>query len=186
MHPCISQHFAFAIILIFILDNAYSSSDTMHCSNSCTLHDSDINCWQGMENYLLNQLVDAVNNFSAVELMIERWRTKHGQERNVNETITDLLNRIAELNMNQGPLNSSYMDVIIDFTTQQVLSWVSLMKNSSDYDNFLSCPISSDYINTLWIYMFGCACIVLVLTLVYVIIHVRRLQGEVKKHKRLL
>lgn len=68
----------------------------------------------------------------------------------------------------------------------QVLNWASLAVDSDDFYYNYSCPTPNDYINSLWIYMFVCEGIVLVLVLVFVIVYTHRLRGEMKKHNRLL
>jgi len=149
----------------------YSILSKSHCS----LDDSTLDCWQKTENYYLNELIETVNNLTKVEVMIDRWRIQNNEASRINDTVADILNRITTLKMNRGPMNDTYINDIMNYTTTEILNWAALkIQASSEVHYSLECPVPEDYVNTLWIYMFACACIVLALTLIYVVIHVHK------------
>ncbi|GAB6027293.1 hypothetical protein CHUAL_001575 [Chamberlinius hualienensis] len=175
------------IVFVSSLFVAQSFQDNFTCSLKCTIYDQTFDCWEDSENYIVEQVVNAVNNLTGLEIMIERWRNETNTLMgNLSAYVDDVVNRIDKFGMNTGPLDKSTMNRIMTVVVYEVLNWtqshpISLQENLYGY----YCPVSCDYYKTMWMYLFICVTVILILTLIYITVYVHHLRSSLRKRRLL-
>uniref|UniRef100_T1J3Z1 Uncharacterized protein n=1 Tax=Strigamia maritima TaxID=126957 RepID=T1J3Z1_STRMM len=147
---------------LFFLFWVSTRCENVTCSNRCQLQDKDSTCWLKARTYYLHELITAINNYASVETMIHIWQTHQGVEIDGKLNVT-FSNAIDVVNDNEGgPLSVEDLVAIFDVINNKTKNAVSSADSST---LSISCPSPCDYVNTLWIYLFVCSCIVVLLTI---------------------